>query len=73
MMHTPVGTLEKDAVPPPYSATIHDQPSVIDMDVVSRVISLRNKDERNNLTNRYVRWGLFDWKFQILNKTENRN
>ncbi|XP_063910272.1 mitogen-activated protein kinase kinase kinase 13-like isoform X2 [Zophobas morio] len=55
MMHTPVGTLEKDAVPPPYSATIHDQPSVIDMDVVSRVISLRNKDERNNLTNSVVR------------------
>jgi hypothetical protein len=50
MMHTPVGTLEKDAVPPPYSTTIPDQPTVIDVDVMSRVISLRNKDECNNLT-----------------------
>lgn len=45
-MLTPVGTLEEDAAPPPYSST-PDKATVID------VLSLRNKDECKTITNRY--------------------
>lgn len=51
-MHTPVGTLEEDAPPPPYSSS-PDQTTAIDVEMMSRVLSLRNKDECKTITNRY--------------------